>query len=140
MYIFSMFLAVFSIALYHVGQKKILPSANPFLSLAFAYAVAFLGCFLLYLFIPMEQTAKIDGLKGWVGPFLVGVSALGIEVAFLFAYRSGWAVSSAALVANLSVTFLLLPLGVVFFNEQISPSKGIGMILGAAGIYLILMK
>ena len=71
------------------------------------------------------------------GTILVGLGALGIELGFLLAYRAGWVISGASLVANSMVAVALLLIGAVAFSEHISMSRAAGIVLCLVGLWLV---
>lgn len=137
MYYLALALAVVSAAGYHLSMKMLPATVNPFLPFVVAYALAFLLC-VLGLFLWPEGSRSVQALR----PSVLGVAicVVGIEVGFLLAYRAGWNVGYAALVANVCSTLLLLPVGLLYFKEQITPQKIAGVALSLIGLGLLIKK
>jgi multidrug transporter EmrE-like cation transporter len=63
-----------------------------------------------------------------------------LELGFLLAYRAGWPISLAALLANVMVGMLLLPIGLVLLREKLSWVNLLGIAVCLAGIILVNIK
>lgn len=137
MYYFALALAVVSAAVYHLSMKVLPGTVNPFLPLTVAYAMALAIC-TVGLFLWPEGSRSLQALR----PSVIGVAlgVVGIEVGFLLAYRAGWNIGYAALAANLGTTLLLLPIGLLFFKDHLSPQRMAGVALSLAGLGLLLKK
>jgi drug/metabolite transporter (DMT)-like permease len=133
----SMGLTILSNALYHVFQKLTPGTAHPVLSLALTYLVAAVVCLALLPFFPLQGNlaATLRGLN-WSSVGLA-VAITGLELGFLLAYRAGWNISLGALVSNVGVTILLIPVGLLFFREKISATNVIGIVVCLIGLVLI---
>lgn len=55
-------------------------------------------------------------------------------------YRNGWTISTAGLVANITVAVLLLFIGLLLYKENINIYQIIGTILCISGLLLIKLK
>jgi uncharacterized membrane protein len=133
-------ITVVSNVLYHLFQKVIPAGVNPLLSLAVTYVVAAIATLLLLPLFPM-QGALGDELRkvNWASVGL-GAVIVGLELGFLLAYRAGWNISLASLVANTTVALLLIPAGLLLFKEQLSPVNIVGIVLAIAGLVLVNWK
>jgi len=67
----------------------------------------------------------------------VGVSIVGVELAVLLAYRSGWRVSLLSVIGNSASALLLVGIGLAFFHEHLSLRNVSGVILCLIGLALI---
>jgi drug/metabolite transporter (DMT)-like permease len=137
LFYFSMGLTVVSNAAYHIVQKLTPGTANPPLSLAVTYATATLVCLALLPFFPIQAglAASLRGLN-WTS-FALAFAIAGLELGFLLAYRAGWNISRGAIVSNVAVAILLVPIGLLLFKEQLSAARVIGLVLCVAGLALI---
>ncbi len=137
MFITSMILVVVSNVLYHIFQKTTPEDVNPLLSLAITYGVAVLLCLVLLPLFPLTTNLK-DSLRqlNWTS-FALAFAVLGLELGFLLAYRTGWNISAAPLVSNVTMALILLPIGLLFFKEKLSPVNSIGILMCVLGLVLI---
>lgn len=133
-------LTVLSNVLYHIFQKVIPGTVNPLLSLAVTYLVAAIATLLLLPLFPMQGTLGAEVRKlNWASVGL-GAVIVGLELGFLLAYRSGWNISLASLVANTTVALLLIPVGLLLFKEELSAVNILGIVLALAGLVLVNLK
>jgi drug/metabolite transporter (DMT)-like permease len=137
LYYAAIALTIVSNVFYHFIQKSTPNNINPILSLFISYLTAAVACAALLPFYPYEE-GIIPSLKkiNWTS-FALGISLIGLELGFLLAYRSGWNISSAAFLSNATVTMLLIPIGVLLFQEKITLTTIAGIILCLGGIILI---
>jgi len=138
--ILSVTIIIASNVLYHVSQKSIPVGAHPLLSVAVTYAAALLVTLFLFPFSP-GGAPKLSGLAqlNWA-TLGVAVSAVGIEIGFLLAYRAGWNISIGSLVVSVAVAILLIPTGLLFYREQLSAANVTGIVLCLAGLVLVMLK
>jgi hypothetical protein len=139
LYVFSMTLTIAANVGYHLFQKEIASDAPPFFSLAASYLVGLITTVMLILFVP-----SLNGGGGWKGiarvgwaSYALGVALVGLELGFLLAYRAGWKISFAALVSNIGVTLLLIPIGIYFYREALTPTRLVGIAFSVVGLWLL---
>lgn len=122
---------------YHIAQKSVPGSVNPVFSLVINYLTALAGTFLLIPLYP-ARTAGAWSLRSvnWAS-VAVGVSIVGVELAVLLAYRSGWRVSLLSVIGNSASALLLVGIGLAFFQEHLSLRNMSGVILCLIGLALI---
>ena len=133
----AIFIAVLASVLYHIFIKTIPAGVSPLLGLGVAYLVSAALCFLLLPLFPPEGGIA-TGLRAlnWTVPALA-VAIVGIEAGYLLAYRAGWDISLGALVGNVIVALVLLPVGRFVFSERLSLSQAAGVVLCIAGLLLL---
>jgi hypothetical protein len=138
--VLSVVIIVASNVLYHVSQKSIPAGAHPLLSVAVTYAAALVVTLLLFPFSP-GGAPKLSGLAqlNWA-TLGVAVSAVGIEIGFLLAYRVGWNISIGSLVVSVAVAILLIPTGLLLYREHLSAANVTGIVLCLAGLALVMLK
>jgi drug/metabolite transporter (DMT)-like permease len=137
MYISAVIITVISNTLYHLFQKVTPSEVNPVVSLVITYLVAAVASLALLPFFPLSGTLK-ESIKqvNWAS-LAVGGTIIGIELGFLLAYRAGWNISLASLVSNTSVALLLVPVGLLLFNEKLPPVKAVGVVFALVGLVLV---
>ena len=136
-YIWPIALVILSNTIYQLCAKSVPGAINPFASLTVTYLVAALFSAVLFFTIGSGgNLIKEYTHLNWA-PFLLGISIVGLEVGYIFAYKAGWPVSSATLVQSSVVAMALLVIGYFAFNEMLSGSKIIGMLLCLAGLFFI---
>ena len=137
LFYFSIGLTVISNALYHVVQKSTPGTVNPALSLAVTYATAAVACLALLPFFPVRG-GLIQSLRAlnWAS-YALALTLIGLELGFLLAYRAGWNISLGAIVSNVAVTLLLVPVGLLLFREKVSFVNLVGIVVCILGLVLV---
>lgn len=141
MYYMSMLIVILSNILYHISQKSISKTLNPMISMIVTYSTALIITSMLLLILPVEKSSIATEIKSinWAS-VLLGLAAVGLEIGFLLVYRSGWNISFVAIFSNVVVMLLLIPVGMYFFKDKITPTNTLGIILSIVGILLIYKK
>jgi drug/metabolite transporter (DMT)-like permease len=130
-------LTILSNVIYHITQKLTPSDVPPMLALAVTYGVALLVCLIAILVKPpAEGFAVAFRQLNWAS-FGLGLAIIGLELGYLLAYRAGWEISLAGMVSNSSVALLLIPVGMLFFKEKITPANLIGVAVCVVGLMLI---
>ena len=70
-------------------------------------------------------------------PVLLGISVVGLEVGFIYAYKNGWPVSTASIVQSAFLAAALLIVGAVLYHESISIQKLLGVGFCLAGLFFL---
>jgi drug/metabolite transporter (DMT)-like permease len=133
-------LAIGGGALYHVGQKSIPKDANPMAALTVAYLTSIAAVLICALFFPSSESLLGALRKTNWAMFAVGLGAAAIEIGFLFAYRAGWNISSANLFVNIAIALIVIPIGLIFFKEQLTARNLAGIGLCILGLILLSKK
>ncbi len=140
---FPVILVIFSGLGYHLCQKLTSTSLNPFVALIVTYLfVSIISIIAYFIFIPNTNLGTlVTSVKGAnISSILLGVTVVGLELGYLLAYRMGWNISFASLLANTSVALLLIPIGLIVFKEKISITTLRGVVLCVVGLILISKK
>ena len=133
----SIALVVLGNVSYHLGQRAIPRDVHPVLATLAAYLVALAGTVATIPFLARGTplTTAWRSLNG--STVLVGLGIVAVEIGFLLAYRTGWTIGSASLVANAIVAMVLLGIGVLAFHEPVSLARLSGVGLCLAGLWLV---
>ncbi len=131
-------LIVISVIVYHLSQKSIPAGANPFVALAGAYLIAF-SLSVITLLVTGEIRRGSELLRGqsWTPVICLGLAAIGIELGYLYAYRTGWKISTTGITAGAFTTGALALVGVLWFKEEMTGLNAAGIALCIAGIMCI---
>lgn len=136
-YVFPIVLIVASNIVYNLCQKTTPQNVNPFSALLITYLTAATFTVLAGVFYKtdkgfMESFSKLN----WTS-IVLGVAIVGLEVGYLLAYRAGWNLGVGSLVANIILALLLIPIGILFFNEGFTLFQVLGAVLCIVGLILI---
>jgi drug/metabolite transporter (DMT)-like permease len=134
---FPIALAVGALTLYHVCAKAIAPQAHPLVVLLAVYATAFACTAALLPLFPLKA-GPVEAARhlNWA-VFALGAVIVAYEVGAILAYRAGWEISLASVLMTAGAAALLLPIGLVFFGEHLSPTKAVGLLFAVVGVALI---
>jgi multidrug transporter EmrE-like cation transporter len=129
--------AIASTVAYHLVLKLTPAGVNPLLSLLVTYALVTVLFGALLVVSPggfewRQETRQLN----WTA-IALAVAIVGLDLAFLFVYRSGFEVSLGALVTQSAAAMLLLVVGVAVFREKLSLANAAGMVLCLAGLWLV---
>ncbi len=140
LFVASIGLAIVSNVFYHIFQKWTPANANPYLTLTVTYLTAAGICItLLVLTGPGRPLGGAIRQLNWSSVGL-GFSIVGLELGFLLAYRAGWEISLAQLVANSMVGLLLIPVGFLVFRERLAPLNLAGIVVCLIGLVMINLR
>jgi uncharacterized membrane protein len=122
---------------YHLVLKLTPSGANPLLSLLVTYTLVCLLFGVILVAQPGEFAWRQELRQlNWTA-LALAVVIVGLDLGFLFLYRSGYAVSLGALVTQSAAAMLLLFIGVAVFRERLSLANAIGLVLCMAGLWLV---
>ena len=132
-----MLLIVVSNTFYNICAKSTPEGINTFASLSVTYGIAMVSAIALF-FITGEQKNLVTELSkaNWT-TFVLGLAVVGLETGFLLAYRAGWKISSAQLVASIVVSVALIFVGFGFYHEAITARQLVGTAACALGLFLL---
>ena len=130
-------LAILSNVLYHICAKSTPSQMHPLAALTITYAVgAFASAVLYYILNRGGSLIREYTNLNW-SPFALGIVIVGLEVGFIYAYKAGWQVSTAALVQSAFLAVALLITGALLYRETLSVNKVIGVVICLIGLYFI---
>jgi len=122
---------------YHLVLKLTPAGVNPLLSLLVTYALVtvLFGAILLIAPGGFEWKQEVRQIN-WTA-LALAAAIVGLDLGFLFLYRSGFEVSLGALVTQSAAAMLLLAIGVAVFREKLSAPNAVGLVLCLAGLWLV---
>jgi drug/metabolite transporter (DMT)-like permease len=136
MYLFTILLAIVGTLLYHVFQKITPADVHPMIAFIVTYATStFLSILLIPLFPMTTSFAEMIKKVNWVS-IALGIAIVGVEVGYLLAYRAGWQISLGAIVSNVAVAVILIPVGLLLFREKISTVNYVGIVICMLGLVM----
>ena len=130
-------LVVLSNTLYQICSKSIPAEINPLAALVVTYLVGAAAAAILYFVLSkggniMKEFSHLN----WA-TVVLGVVIVGLEVGWIFAYRAGWEVSTAFIVHSAILAAVLVAVGFALYQEPITVSKVIGIVICLVGLYFI---
>lgn len=136
-YIWPIALVVLSNTVYQICAKSIPETVNPLAALTITYLTAAVASVVLYCVLNrdvnlIQQWRQIN----WAS-IVLGLVLVGLEVGFIYAYKAGWQVSTAATVQSAFLAILLLVVGLVLYREAITWNKIVGVVVCLIGLAIL---
>ncbi|WP_294460507.1 EamA family transporter [uncultured Ruminobacter sp.] len=129
-------IVIFNI-IYHICSKSVPAGVSPFLSLAVTYLVGFILSIIIFLITRTGEGVVSElGRVNWAAPVL-GLSVVGLEAGFIYAYKYGWEISRASLVQSSFLAISLIFVGFFLYDEPLTWNKILGVLVCIAGLVLI---
>ncbi len=139
-YIWPISIVILCNTMYQICSKSMPKDVDPLASLTVTYAVG--TCFSALLYFLTNSGGNLLGeykKLNWV-PFIFGLTLVGLETGYIYAYKAGWQISKASIVQSAFVTVGLLFIGWFFYNEALTWNKLAGIAVCVAGLILLNLK
>ena len=130
-------LVVFSNIVYQICAKGVPKEMDAMASMTITYLVGAVCSAIMYFVMNKNGNLLQEYAKMNWAPFFLGVSVVGLEVGIIYAYKNGWAVSTASLVQSAFLAVALIIVGAVLYREAITANKVIGIVICLIGLYFI---
>ena len=139
-YIWPIALIVLSNVVYQMCAKSVPEGVDPFASLTVTYLVGAITSAVLFFALNKDGSLiKEYGKLNWV-PFMFGFALVGLEVGYIYAYKAGWQVSTAAIVQSSFLAAALLFVGYMFYHEALTWNKVLEVAVCLVGLIIINCK
>ena len=136
-YVCPIALVVVSNIVYQVCAKSVPKELDAMASMTVTYLVGAVCSAALFFLINRDGNLLQEYAKMNAAPVLLGISVVGLEVGFLYAYKVGWPVSTASTVQSAFLAIALLVVGAVAYHEVLTVQKVAGAVLCLLGIYFM---
>lgn len=130
-------LIVFANVVYQVCAKGVPKDMDAMASMTVTYIVGAVCSAIMYFVMNRNGNLLHEYSKMNWAPVFLGVSVVGLEVGFIYAYKNGWAVSTASIVQSAFLAVALLFVGALLYHETISFSKLIGVAFCLVGLFFL---
>lgn len=122
---------------YNVCAKSTPQGVNSFASLTITYLIAAAASLIMFFVTGEQKNIWQEFSKANWTSAVLGIAVLALEFGYICIYRAGWKVSTASVIANIALAFVLVFVGMLLYKETITLRQIIGMLVCAAGLYLI---
>lgn len=139
-YIWPIALVVLSNTFYQICAKSVPDKMDPFASLTITYLVGAVVSLVLYCALNRDFHILQEYQKVNFAPFILGLSIVGLEVGYIYAYKAGWPVSTAQIVQAAILAVILIFVGWMFYREELTWNRIAGILVCLAGLGLIHLK
>ena len=130
-------LVVFSNIVYQICAKGVPKDMDAMASMTVTYLVGAVCSAIMFFIMNKNGNLLHEYSKMNWAPVFLGVSVVGLEVGFIYAYKNGWAVSTASLVQSAFLAVALLFVGALLYHETISVSKVVGVGFCLVGLFFL---
>ncbi|MGI6013430.1 MAG: EamA family transporter [Oscillospiraceae bacterium] len=139
-YLWPVGLIVITNVIYNIATKSTPAEASPYLALVITYLTGTVTAFVLYL-LSRPQGTFVEHFRtlNWTS-WLLGFAIVGLEVGYIYLYRTGWNISIGSIVCNILLAVALIVIGVFFYKEQIRLVQIAGIVCCFIGLVLINWK
>lgn len=129
-------LAVVTYVAYQTLLKSARPDVNILGVLSVAYLAAFVAAASLWFRFQDLGANRLEARDIAIG-VTIGLSIVGLEYGFVAAFRAGWPLNATGAIVNVVVALIVVPIGYLFFAEQMTWLKGLGLLMCCGGLLLI---
>lgn len=130
-------LIVGSNVLYQICAKEVPKEMDAMASMTITYLVGAACSAVMYFVMNRHGNLLGEYAKTNWAPFFLGVSVVGLEIGFIYAYKNGWPVSTVSTVQSAFLAIALLLVGAVLYHEGITLNKLIGLALCLVGLVFL---
>lgn len=130
-------LVIFSNVVYQICAKGVPKDMDTMASMTITYLVGAVCSAVMFFVMNKNGNLLQEYSKMNWAPIFLGVSVVGLEVGFIYAYKNGWAVSTASIVQSAFLAVVLLFVGALLYHETISITKLIGVGFCLVGIFFL---
>ena len=136
-YVWPIALVVVSNILYQLCAKSVPKDMDTMASMTVTYTVGAICSAIIYFMINRNGNLLGEYAKMNIAPALLGVSVVGLEVGFIYAYKAGWPESAASIVQSAFLAVALILVGGLVYKEPITFNKIFGAAVCLVGLYFI---
>lgn len=136
-YIWPIALLVISNVVYQICAKSVPKDMDAMASMTITYLVGAVCSAIMFYMMNKNGSLLQEYGKINIAPVLLGISVVGLEIGFIYAYKIGWPVSTASIVQSAFLALALLFVGALLYHEAITFNKVIGVVICLIGLYFI---
>ncbi len=130
-------LVVVANVVYQICAKSVPKNMDTMASMVITYLVGALCSAIMFFIMNRDVSLWQEFEKTNSAPVWLGVSVVGLEIGFIYAYKIGWAISTASIVQSTFLSLALIIVGALLYNEVITMNKVIGIVICLVGLYFI---
>ena len=135
--IWPMLIVITANTFYNVCAKSTPQGVNSIASLTITYLIAAAASLIMFFVTGEQKNIWQEFSKANWTSAVLGIAVLALEFGYICIYRAGWKVSTASVIANIALACVLVFVGMLLYKETITLRQIIGMLVCAAGLYLI---
>ena len=133
-------LVVLSNIVYQISSKSVSRDIDPLASLTVTYLVAAAVSAVLYCVLGRGGNLLREyGRLNWAS-FALGISVVGLEAGWIYAYKAGWQISTGFIVQAAFLSALLVFVGYFLYHEALTWNKLLGIVICLVGLVFINLR
>ncbi len=136
-YFWPIALVVVSNIVYQICAKSVPKEMDAMAALTVTYLVGAACSAMLYFVRNRHGSLLHEYEKMNAFPVLLGLSVVGLEFGFIYAYKAGWPVSTASIVQSAFLSIALIAVGALCYQEALTCNKAVGIAICLVGLYFI---
>ena len=130
-------LIVIANVLYQISAKDVPKEMDAMASMTITYLVGTICSAIMFFVMNRNGNLLHEYAKTNWAPIFLGISVVGLEVGFIYAYKTGWQVSTASIVQSAFLSIALLFVGALLYHESISIHKVVGVVFCLVGLLFL---
>lgn len=130
-------LVIISNIIYQICAKEVPKDMDAMASMTATYLVGAVCSAVMFFIMNKGGSLLHEYTKINWAPILLGISVVGLEVGYIYAYKNGWAVSTLSIVQSAFLAVALIAVGALLYHEAITANKIIGIVVCLVGLYFI---
>ena len=139
-FIWPIALVVLSNVFYQISSKSVSRDIDPLASLTVTYLVGAAASAVLYFVLNRGGNLLREyGKLNWAS-FILGISVVGLEAGWIYAYKAGWQISTGFIVQAAFLSTLLVFVGYFLYHEALTWNKLAGVAICMIGLVFINIK
>ena len=135
--IWPIVLVVLSNVIYQICAKGVPKDMDAMASMTVTYLVGAVCSAVMFFVMNHGKSLFQEYARMNWAPVFLGVSVVGLEVGFIYAYKNGWPVSTASIVQSAFLSIALLFVGFWLYHETITINKLIGVGFCLIGLFFL---
>lgn len=136
-YLWPIGLVVLSNVFYQICTKSVPSEMDPFASLTVTYLIGAAVSAILYFALNRDGNLLREYSRLNWAPIVLGLTIVGLELGFIYAYKAGWPVSTASIVQSAFLTVALVLVGMLLYHEALTRNKILGILICLIGLVFL---
>lgn len=128
---------VASNVIYDVSAKSIREDLNAYAGTTIIYSILAIFYFLVFEILNPAGSISVEWSQANWAVVTLALGSIGLESGYIFLYRAGWKISLGGMVCNILLAISMLVVGQFLFNETVSLSQYLGVLLCIVGLIII---
>ena len=135
--VWPILIVILSNTFYNICMKSMPSDVNPFGALMITYFIAAIISAIIFTYTVGFNNVTFELSKlNWTS-LVLALAIVSLEIGYVFVYRAGWSINTASVVANIGLVCVLLVVGYLLYEENVSIHQIFGILVCMFGLILI---